>query len=52
MVDIKMKWIHLGQEFYTCVDDEDYHRCSKYLWRHNNGYAQKSTGTISGSVSA
>lgn len=37
-----MKWIWLGQEYYTCVDDEDYEKVCSVLWRYKKGYIRRS----------
>ena len=45
-----MKWIYLREEFYACIDDEDFEEISKYVWvYYHGGYAyrrSKTYGTI------
>lgn len=36
-----MKWIHLGHEYFACIDEADYEKVSQYIWRHHpRGYAR------------
>jgi hypothetical protein len=35
-----MKWIYLGKDKFTCVDDDDYERVKDYIWSYSTvGYA-------------
>lgn len=44
---LNMKWIYLTNEFYTCIDDEDFEEVSKYIWVfHGKGYAYRRSRTF------
>lgn len=40
-----MRWIYLGRNWFTCVDDEDYEQVSSVTWKiDKKGYARKRKG--------
>lgn len=34
-----MKWLHVKEDVFTCIDDEDYEKLSKVCWNYCKGYA-------------